>query len=279
MIMQQERFFHQSAETIVEVPGLLVQEESVLVPKIVVQRRVQQQSFEMIVEVPVPLSQVEIVRVFTITRCHTTIIHVEQVVEVRVPMIQEEIVHAPKTIQHRRNHHFHIEGIVDVFIEQIIVQTRAGPRRRAYFCFIAEWRNALVFDFAAQTMSSPVCSSHMWRERPLRLLSSAAAHVSAGPSSAQPRSCRSRHSCCCACSGPALGTSGTAGRWLAQLWPPCPLACPPLSPRAAVGTRGGCGGGAVGLRRAVLPAPFGGSGRARGMTWIADAFCKYPCKS
>mmetsp|Transcript_116333 Transcript_116333/g.370130 ORF Transcript_116333/g.370130 Transcript_116333/m.370130 type:complete len:103 (-) Transcript_116333:797-1105(-) len=68
MIMQQERFFHQSAETIVEVPGLLVQEESVLVPKIVVQRRVQQQSFEMIVEVPVPLSQVEIERVFTIIR-------------------------------------------------------------------------------------------------------------------------------------------------------------------------------------------------------------------
>jgi len=64
MIMQQERFFHQSAETIVEVPGLLVQEESVLVPKIVVHRRVHQQTLEMIVEMPVPLIE----RVFTIIR-------------------------------------------------------------------------------------------------------------------------------------------------------------------------------------------------------------------
>ena len=49
---------------------------------------------------------------------------VEVAVEVPVPMTQEEIVHVPKIIQQERNHHFHVEEIVDIEIIQKIAQRK-----------------------------------------------------------------------------------------------------------------------------------------------------------
>jgi hypothetical protein len=52
-----------------------------------------------------------------------------------MPMVQEQVVHVPKIIQHERNHHFHVEEIVDVHVEQQVeevVHAYCHPSCRAH---------------------------------------------------------------------------------------------------------------------------------------------------
>jgi len=195
-------------------------------------------------------------------------------------MTQEEIVHEPKVTQHRRNHHFHVEGIVVVFIDQITVQTRAGPRRRTRFLFLLLSGPILCFLIlllrlhrrpcaAATCGGSARCACSAWL--PLTCLPVRPPRNFGRVVYATPVAVRARVRLLARLVPPVGGrrNCGPLARWPA-------LRCCLVQPSAHGAV---AGGGAAGLRRPVLLAPFGGSGRARGMTWIADAFCKYPCKS
>mmetsp|Transcript_170576 Transcript_170576/g.547138 ORF Transcript_170576/g.547138 Transcript_170576/m.547138 type:complete len:260 (+) Transcript_170576:208-987(+) len=153
--MKQERVMHLSVELVMDLHALLIQVEIVYAPRIirlelnplqmvdmvvvvrvpqspgtVYQERLSLQFVESIVEDPVPMVQEELISVpKTVAQSRVQLLTDELTVEVPAPESQEEIMREFTIIQ---LFHFCVEGSAVVFVEQIIVHTRARPRRRAW---------------------------------------------------------------------------------------------------------------------------------------------------